>query len=495
MEALNFLLKRQRFRKFRTFRDPSSISLEKKERFGRRFIEYGLLGLIVFSPLPAASVPEWSILVIQLAALAMMAAYFMLKTPPKTSNLLLQSLKVPGLLFAGFFLFLIVQIIPWPLFIVKVLSPGAYGFQRAYAPNFAGMKFLSFSLLPSHTLQEALEILSYFFIGFLIVKTVTRFSQIKKLYLAIIGMGVFEALFGLFQLFQKNPSLLFYKKAYNLDSATGTFVNRNHFSGYLELIVPLAIGLIIARIDVFALSGKRWREKLISFSRKEFSFNLIMTMCIFVMSVAIIVSKSRSGMFLLALMFLLFLELTILFLSRMGGRQIWVRNFLKLTFGFITLFSLYVGISASIQRFALDNLLHEGRPVYWNNMKGMIARFPLMGTGLGTFAEVYPAYEKVGIKGTLDHAHNDYLEYLSELGLLGMGLLLGGILLIALKSFSMWKKRNNPEIKGMGMGGLIALILMAIHSVSDFNLQIPANMLLFSIILSLTIVVVHHGKA
>ena len=74
--------------------------------------------------------------------------------------------------------------------------------------------------------------------------------------LTLVAMGVFEALYGLFELYPKSPRLLFYRKAYSLESATGTFVNRNHFSGYLEMIIPLALRLIISRIDLFAEPGK-----------------------------------------------------------------------------------------------------------------------------------------------------------------------------------------------------------------------------------------------
>ncbi|MGB8953096.1 MAG: hypothetical protein WCC06_10585, partial [Candidatus Aminicenantales bacterium] len=230
---------------------------ERKDRICRKIIEYGLLTLLVFSPLPAASVHDWSILVIQLGALFLTATYFLMSRPPQINPKLSRQLRWPKYLFGGLSFFLIIQIIPLPKAVVKILSPGTFSLLHQFSPRFAEMKFMSLSLVPSHTLRESLELLSYLLIGFLVVKNITRRRQIKRMMAVLVATGVFEAFYGLFELYHKNPRILFYKKTYSLDSVTGTFINRNHFSGYLELIIPLAISLIISRIDLFSLSGMK----------------------------------------------------------------------------------------------------------------------------------------------------------------------------------------------------------------------------------------------
>jgi hypothetical protein len=60
--------------------------------------------------------------------------------------------------------------------------------------------------------------------------------------------------------------------------------------------------------------------------------------------------------------------------------------------------------------------------------------------------------------------------------------------------FFVWKERRRSEVKGLGLGGLIALVAILIHSITDFNMQIPANMLLFSVVLSLTLVIVFYKR-
>jgi len=420
----------------------------------------------------------------------MTIVYFLMKEEPEINDYVSDAVKWPKYLFIAFFGFVFVQLIPWPKFLVKFLAPNTYSFREIYSPEFSSLKYMTLSLIPTRTVQESLELLTYFLLGFLIIKTITQRHQIMRLIYLLVIMGMAEALYGLFELYRGEPRILFYKKIFNLDSATGTFVNRNHFSGYLEMIIPLAIGLIIARADFFSLSKMNWREKIVHLARKWLSVDLIVISGIVLMSLAIILSKSRSGVFLLVFTFILFFELTVLYLTRARHQQRWTRNFLIVMFIIITFFSLYVGIEATIQRFSLDQLLKGGRPLYWNNVTMIIGRFPLFGMGLGSFGSLYPSFEK-GVEldyGHLSHAHNDYLEYFAELGLFGGILLIGGILFMTVNSFLIWKERKHPEAKGWALGGIIAVVAILIHSLTDFNLHIPANMLLFTVVLSLTVV-------
>jgi O-antigen ligase len=475
--------------------EAQSIALSAKDIFLRRVIEYGLLALIVLSPLPAASVYEWSILAIQIAALVLTAAFLLLDTKPAVNETMVSALKWPSRLLKAFGVFLIIQVIPWPGFLVSVLSPGAAAFRRDFHPLFPASDFMSISLVPARTLQAGLELLPYILIGFLIIRTIQHRQQIRRILIVLVAMGFFEAFYGIFEMSRSNPRVLFYKKIYSLDSLTGTFINRNHLSGYLEMILPLAIGLVLARIDFFAVAGKGWRDKLLQFAGKGASQNILMTLAAAVMGLGIVLSRSRSGAFALVFGFILFFGLTVLYFGKLRARQIWMRNFLTVTFWIVIILSLYLGIGATIQRFGADNLLQGGRPVYWKNVLGIIGSFPLLGTGLGTFGYIYPAFETMNWgEGVLLHAHNDYLEFFSELGLAGTILLVGAVFLLIFKAFMMWRSRVNPEMKSLALGGLVSLFLILFHSLTDFNLQIQANRLLFTVVLALTIVTAYHGR-
>ena len=476
-----------------------SVTLSKRDKVCKKIIEGGIVALLVFSPLPAASVYEWSILVIQLIVFAMLIAYFLMKEKPQNNVSLLASLKWPKYLFVAFFVFLFVQIIPFPNFLTKIFSPKAYFFFEFFSPDSSNSAFKSFSLISTYTFREALELLTYVILGFLIVKTVTSLRQIMRLFYVMVGMGAFQAFYGLFELYNKNPRILFYEKEYYLDAVTGTFVNRNHFSGYLEMVIPLAIGIILAKTEFFNLTGFKWKDRVLRLSGKGIYVNVFIPLAIVLMGIGIIFSKSRSGVFLLFFCFLLFFVLSVLFFQREREGQQFLKNFLIVTLLIITVFALYIGIDTVIERFGMDNLLLEARPVFWKQTVDIIGDFPLFGTGLGTFAFVYPLYEEEAIPARLSHAHNDYLEYFSELGIIGFALLMGGILFLLVRSVIAWRVRHHPQVKGLALGGIIAIIIILIHSITDFNLHIPANKLLFSVVLSLTVVIVfyknkHSGK-
>jgi len=212
------------------------------------------------------------------------------------------------------------------------------------------------------------------------------------------------------------------------------------------------------------------------------------------MSIAVIFSNSRSGVFILVLIFLLFLGLTALSFDVPALRKKRIRTLFLMIFIIILVIALYVGLDSVLHRFSLDKLLQEKRPVYWADALRMFADYPLFGTGLGTFGALAPPLE--GEEGPLAivHAHNDYLEYLSELGLIGSLLLGGGVLLCLAISFRVWRTRKNPQVKGLALGGIVSVAAILVHSLTDFNLHIPANILLFSVILALTMVTAFYQK-
>ena len=466
----------------------------ERNEFLQKIIDYGILALIILSPIPKASVNEWSVMMIELVVFAMMIAYFLMSEKPQINEYLARSLVWPRRLFLALFIFLFVQILPLPSFLIRMLSPNAYSFRETFSAGGSTPAFMSFSMIAPHTIRDGLELLAYFLFGFLIIKTVTKQRQIYRIFYVLVGMGVFQAFYGFLELYNTNPRLLFYEKEHYLDALTGTFVNRNHLSGYLEIVIPLAIGLILARSDLLSAASMKWKERLLRLSEKGVYQNLLLSIGIIVMALGIIFSKSRSGVFLLVFTFILFLGFSVMFYRRSRQHQIWMRRFIWAVFMAIIFISLYIGIDATIERFSLDRILQEGRPTIWGNTVGIIADFPLFGSGLGTFTSLYPAYEEVKMQVRYSHAHNDYLEYFSELGIVGMILLLGGILFILVTCFLAWRERRRAEVKGLGLGGIIAVVSILIHSITDFNLQIPANMLLFSVVLSLTLVIVFYKR-
>src|SRR5512143_781854 len=222
----------------------------------RKFLEYGLLVLLVWSPLPAASVEEWAVFAIQLAVAVLAGAYILSDPKPPLNPHLPPLLKRLRPVAIALFGFLALQVVPLPVAVVRIVAPGSYDFRRLYAPEFGRMKFMTLSIAPSATIGAALFLAALFILGFLVLHTVRRGLQIRTLLAVLAISGAFQALYGLFELSRNDPRLLFYKKLFSPDSVTGTFVNRNHLSGYLEMIIPLALGLAIARMNMMTFGVK-----------------------------------------------------------------------------------------------------------------------------------------------------------------------------------------------------------------------------------------------
>jgi len=459
------------------------------DRILLKFIEFGIYGLIILSPLPIASVERWSILAIQLTTISMGIAYFFLVKKPDINYVLAGSLKWPKRLFTGLFCLIGFQLIPLPVFIVKVISPATFRFYQENSFNVAELKFLPLSVAPSQTFLEGMEISAYFLLGFIIIKTVTSRIQIKRIFALLMFMGFFEAVYGIFELTRENPSVLFFQKTINLNTATGTFINPNHLAGYLVMIFPLAIGMVISQINFSALARGSIRERILYFSEKKVVITVVVLAVAMVISLGILLSRSRMGFFLVLFSLLLFFQLGLIYMGKVPYSRGALKRFFQVVFVLITVIFFYVGMDATLERFSIENISQGGRVNFWKNIVTVVGDYPLFGSGLGTFGSVYPAYSDDILYGKLVHAHNDYLEYLSELGIFGMAFLFGLIAYLLVISVRTWKQRRNPNVKGLVLGCIISIVAIGVHSLADFNLHIPANMLLFTVILSLTVVV------
>jgi hypothetical protein len=470
-----------------------SPRLSRKDEIRRKAVEYGIVALLIWTPLPLGSVHEWSILVIEIAALVLFGLTLMMDRPPQRNPKLAARLKWPRYALTGFLAFLVLQIVPLPAFLVRIFSPQAAALRDAYVPS-AAPAVTTLSLLPGRTLASGLEIAAYLMIGAVIVKTATHRRQFRRIVATLVAMGTFEAFYGLFEMLRRNPRLLLYKKELMLDSATGTFFNRNHFSGYLEMILPLAVGLILSRLDLLSGAPVKWRDRLARLAAKGAALNVLTGVGLVVMAIAILRSNSRSGAVILAVIFLLFFGMTAWQFAKARLRPGLAFKVLRISLLAILALSLYVGVDKMIGRFSLDRLLQDGRPQYWGKTMRMIGDFPLTGVGLGAYGQVYQAYDVMGMEYALVHAHNDYLEYLTELGIVGFVLLAGTVFFLFGDSIRTWAKRRHPEVKGLALGGIVSVLALFLHSLTDFNLRIPANALVLTVVLSLTFAVSYHRK-
>jgi O-antigen ligase len=109
----------------------------------------------------------------------------------------------------------------------------------------------------------------------------------------------------------------------------------------------------------------------------------------------------------------------------------------------------------------------------------MIAARPVLGWGLGTFPVVYPSFRSFYTDFFVNAAHNDYVQIAVETGIAGFALVCGSIVMfyrVALQRVANWRTDLRSA---MTLAAIVGVTGIFIHSLSDFNLQIPANAALF----------------
>ena len=109
----------------------------------------------------------------------------------------------------------------------------------------------------------------------------------------------------------------------------------------------------------------------------------------------------------------------------------------------------------------------------WKDTVRIFLHFPVAGTGLGTFPEVFPVYRSFATDLIYSRAHNDYLQLLSELGVASLFLLLFFYLTLVRRIRILFR----PPVTRfhlIQMGAFCALVSLGLHSFTDFSIQIPA---------------------
>jgi O-antigen ligase len=266
------------------------------------------------------------------------------------------------------------------------------------------------------------------------------------------------------------------------DSSLGTYVNRNHFAGFLEMMLALGIGLLLA-----GLSDRRadsWKRFLAHVLEWVLSPGLVLRLALCILVIALTTTHSRTGNAAFFASLLVAGAIGIV-LSRQATRNTVI---LLASLVVIDLFIVgsWFGVEKLAQRLEQTTLadvqVREEPAAY---TLGIIKDYPIFGTGPGTFYITFPRYRPESVVDYFDFAHNDYAQIGAESGLVGLGLLgllVGATLAVALTA--QWRRRD-PLMRGMSFACIMGVVAILIHSWTDFNLQIPANATLFMVLLAL----------
>jgi len=452
-----------------------------------------LIALVLFAPLAFGTVEPWSLALLESGVVLLGLAWLFEALRRRNGELpdgALRLLRTPGLApLLLIVLWHLLQIVPLPPALVRVLNPLAAEFRSAVAPLMpgaaAGGRWFPLSVYPGATLEEARRILTWTLAYALTVQVLTDEERTTRLVRLWVGFGLCMAAFAILQHAAGTGKIYGFRPLTRGGGPPmGPYVNKNHFAGLMEMMLPLAVTTAIHAWP----DGRRTRGLrdflLTLLGRPRGHESLIAALAAVLTGAALFVSLSRGGILsALASLLVVGLLLARRRSTRRAGRRLGV---------FVVLILLavgWIGWSPVVERFErLRNIETERfRYQVWRDTLGIVRDAPLTGAGGGSFESVYSAYKTVPSELLWDHAHNDYLEVAAETGLVGV--------LLWLWFFAAWfrhvlgriRRRRSRYHRLVSIGALGGVVALLLHGLVDFNLRVGANAFLFFVLAGLAV--------
>ena len=393
------------------------------------FLEAGLFVFILLAPLSFGAVYPWGAM--SLAALLFFLFIFF-PDPPAAL------LDLPGFFTVGI------------LFIFLALA-------------------VEFFLSPAGRYITAIELVKWLacVCGFVIVQGLEKESVCRLMGFFFL-LGAAESLYGMAEVFSGREHVLWQAKEAYRGFVTGTYINRNHLAGFLEMSLGIGLGFLFAPVE-----EQKWGR----------FFGL--SLCLTILLTGLL--KTGSLMGLTSVLMVLFIFSSMLLLRSRGllGLSVFV-----LWIGFLGGAAFFLGRDILFSRLMDLDVRGEslqGRFSVWQDALKIIGSHFWRGTGLGTYEWVFPVYQSEKILMGWEHAHNDYLELAIELGFPLFLLLIFCFLALWFYCIQRLFGLSNERIFSVAWGGFMGLSAFAIHGLADFNLAIPANHYLFILLLGMVV--------
>jgi len=362
------------------------------------------------------------------------------------------------------------QFVPLPLWVLSVLSPVRARHVEAAVPVVAGLSRAPISEEPAATFRLFLVICGCVLLYLLVRELACRVPGIPwVLAVPLVAVAAIEAALGLAQFYTGGNPV-----------ARGTYINRNHFAGLLEMVLPFAI--------MYAYASLRRPHK-----RGTSPLGPALTACgalaiAALLLIGIIHSFSRMGFS--AAIF----SIGVLGMCMARRRTRWYLA------GFLATLILFVYLPPDrlIARFGTldfsDGLTRQDRVELWRESLPLIAAYPVFGCGLGGYESAFMEHKKSAPMSRDDYAHNDYLQSLFELGIAGFAILATAATGVIGEALRALRRHSNVEGRALAAACLASLAAILLHSTVDFNLYIPANAFVLAWVSAIAVSVMYSSR-
>lgn len=431
------------------------------------------LALILFAPLFYAGNRPLPLMVLELMALVLAVLLF------KNKNAWQQIPKLYWGFVLCIFLLPLIQLIPLPYGLWRVLAGHeTYAASLTAIDAVHGMRAIS--MVPAGTEYAWLALLPSLTV-FLTTLLLSR-EQVKLAVSVFMLMAVFQALLGLMQ-YGAGPDTILRPFDRGLH-AQGTYMNRDHLAGLLEMALPIGLALLtvsLGRNHTGRRHVRSMRQKITLLAETYVNKAAAYGFATLLILLGLIFTHSRTGNMLAMLVILLSAAM---FATRLGGRNV---------FGLIGSFTaiglmlaIEIGMVPVLNRFIQQDPLQDSRWIMFDGTLSAIGEFFPLGSGVGTFAEVYPRFNPGGFDDVfVNNAHNDYLEWIMEGGIVAALLIAVFFALYFARWAKVWRRGEWRLLNFIQVGAGIGIFAMMLHTFLDFNLHIPANQIYFAFLAGL----------
>ena len=401
---------------------PSAASQRVADALGSIQVA-GVALLLIFAALAFGAVETWAQFILNASAAGLLLLWASEQALRGRIRLEWNPLYLPLCIFAV-------------LLLVQMTGPSAY-------PYVTGRSLLSGAAYGA-----------FFFLSVQIFATRERVQQLCG---ALVSFGAVVALFALIQHMAGNGRIYWIVLPQEGGRIFGPYVNRNHYAGLVELLLPLAL---VWSLDRRVPGPKR---ALLAFSA-------------FLMAASVLVSASRAGILALAVEAAFFVLIAV---ANRNGKLV-----LRITTFGVSAVVLSWWLSRGTLVDALSRI-GELRPSITADTLRMIWQRPLLGWGAGTYEWIYPRFRSAWSPWVIDHAHNDYLELVAESGVVGGMIAIAFIAILYRLGLQTLRLRGNAS--SLRFAALTGCTGLLIHGFLDFNFHIPANAALFFVLAAVAV--------
>jgi len=397
-------------------------------------ILYGTFGLLMFGPVAFGAVEPWSIFILEIGSVILSILWFAKQWVDGEIDIVWNPLFLP---MAGFAILILTQL--------------AFGL-TAYRHD---------------TVAKALLYCAYAMLGFLATQVLVRSSQARKIAVILALYGIALAALALLQGVAPNGKLYWVREPRMGGWIYGSYVNHNHYAGLMELLIPIPLVISMAH---FVQEKERFAAGVgaaimvgtvfLSGSRGGM-IAVLVELVVF----AVVAFRKKKGIR-IAIGAIAFVVVLVSLLAWLGGKELTTRVSSISTEAHTEISG---GVRLSIDRDGLKMFRHK----------------PILGWGLGTFPVVYPQFRSFYTNFFVNEAHNDYLQLLAEMGLLGFGLMVWFVTVVYRRALRKIKNWNSDVSCATTLACTLGLTGILVHSFFDFNLQIPANAAFFYVFCSI----------